>query len=524
MARKREIKEVGFSLFSPAEVRAIGIVEIREAKPDLRQSNKEDIQSLYAKSLGPSQNRVQCPTCNLKSPECTGHFGFIEFPERRNGEKIRILHEGFLPMIAALLRCVCKACATPIISENEAKRGGLLRYTGEKRLRKTAELAVKRDSCNCKDGGLTCNYNNPVYVLGKEKGNFIRYHAKDEKKLDLDKMPALTPTEIYEIFRRITPEHLELLGFAPGIRPENMILENILVLPTSTRPPRIIGDKVTHNDLTNLYLDIVRTCNMIRGGLKSDEEEEAIRGLYTLISTLFNNSKGKYHYTNGRPHRTLKCVITGKGRLIRGFTQGKRVNFCIRSVASPNPNLRLSQVGVPRHLAKIVTYPELVDISNRERLQGYVDTGKVNQITRGSGPSKGKVLNVIAMPDKILRIGDTVDRHLMGPRTENGVYIPGDYILVNRQPTLHKMSMMGMEVVIVPENTIQMPVSICAPYGLDFDGDELYVLIGLEQVAATLVVQETKVGKQCNLYSTRSKRVEYNYLVERDMGRFCETA
>jgi DNA-directed RNA polymerase beta' subunit len=486
---EREIKEVNFSLFSPDEIREKSGVPITVYKLDIGDRKDESLQSLYSPVMGPSQNHVRCSRCTLSTPDCTGHFGYIEFPKRRNGSKVLILHEGFFSTIVSILRSVCTECGTPLLNENELKRRGLLRYKGEKRLKAIAEVSVKIDRCSAVDGAAVCVHSNNVFVT-KEKGNYIRYHAKNEK-VAIDNMPMMSPEAIRKVLHLfgMSPKNLELLGFDPNIKPEYMVLENILVLPPSARPPRVIGDKVTHNDLTHLYAEIVRTCSLITEGQTADGEEASIKLLYSLVSYLFNNSKGKYHYKNGRPHRTIKCLLTGKGRLIRGYTQGKRVNFCIRSVASPNPNLRLNQVGVPAELARIVTYPERVDETNITRLQRYVDEGKVNYITKARGDFRDKVLTVAAMGPKSigakqLELGDVVDRWLMGPRTEDGIDIPGDVGLVNRQPTLHKMSMMGMEIVIVPENTIQMPVNVAAPFGLDFDGDELNIHIAQTPEAA----------------------------------------
>lgn len=477
MSVQREIRQIDFSVYSPEEVRALGATQITEHKLDIGDRHNDNLQSLYARSMGPSQNRVPCPRCLLQSPDCTGHFGYIEFPQRMSdGTDVYILHEGMLDVILALLRSVCFACSAPLLSKNELSRRGLLRLKGMKRLKAIADESIKRDMCTESDERGACGCSNPLFVA-REKANYIRYHGRDEKGVKLENMPMLSSNEIRQKFTLISSEHLLLLGFAPAIRPEYMVLKNLLVLPPIARPPRVLGDQLTHNDLTILYADIIRTCNALRAS--ADKEEENVSILYTLVSTLFNNSKGKYKYSNGRPHRTIKCALTGKGRLIRGYTQGKRVNFCIRSVASPNPNLRLSQVGIPQHLAEIVTYPEVVDVTNIKRLQRYMDEGKINQVTLAEGQYKGKVLNALLIrKEHRLQLGDVVDRWLMGRRTETdedgrSVDMMGDIVIVNRQPTLHKMSMMGFECVIVPELTIQMPVNSAAPLGLDFDGDEL---------------------------------------------------
>jgi DNA-directed RNA polymerase beta' subunit len=492
MEEVQQVEKVSFSLFSPEEVRRLGSFQITTAGLDLSEQSPELYQSLRSPLMGPVQMRMKCTRCHLSSPNCIGHFAYIEFPTRTNGEKVYVLHNELMPIIFKTVQCACQSCGTPLLNPRQVENAGFNRLRGAKRLDAIAKESEKQDACHAviktAEGDKLCGHPNPRYFLGRDKdrGNFIRYYVRgDGKKPALEDMAKLTPAKIRDIFRllAIDPSALEMLGFAPGILPENMVLENLLVLPTSYRPPRVLNDKVSHNDLTHLYAEILRVCNAInKHNLSPDAEEKDVGLLFTYVSTLFNNSSGAYHYTNGnnRPHRTLTCLMKGKGRLIRGYTQGKRVNFCIRSVASPNPRLRLRQVGIPRSLAQIVTYPEWVDETNYERLQRYVDTGLAVMLTKAQGKMKDRPLQIVKLIGeraslRQLEMGDKVDRHMMGPRHEDGVFFEGDYVLVNRQPTLHKESMLGMEVVIVEEETIQLSVNACAPFGLDFDGDEMNV-------------------------------------------------
>jgi DNA-directed RNA polymerase II subunit RPB1 len=394
----QQIEEVSFSLFSPAEVRLLGRIQITEARLDISDKSNEAIQSLKSPLMGPIQNRVRCSRCTLSSPECPGHFAYVEFPTRLNGEKVYVLHNELMSIIFKTVQCCCQSCGTPLMSPHAVETQGYNRLKGVKRLDAIAKDSIKIEACRAiiktPQGDKLCGHPNPIYYLGRDKdrGNFLRYYSRGDKKVPVEDMAKLSPAKIRDIFRLLALDVKapQMLGFAPGILPEYMVLENLLILPTSYRPPRIVGDKVTHNDLTNLYAEIVRVCNTInKHNLSPDVEEKDVSLLFTYVSTLFNNSNGAYHYSNnGRPHRTLKCLMTGKGRLIRGYIQGKRVNYCIRSVASPNPRLRLRQVGVPASLAKTVTYPEWVDETNLVRLQRYVDDGP-GQV---QGPCAGDLL------------------------------------------------------------------------------------------------------------------------------------
>ena len=498
MEEIQQVEEVAFSLFSPSEVRLLGKISIIESDLEISDKGNEAIQSLKSPEMGPIQNRVKCRRCTLYSPDCPGHFAYIEFPTRSNKEKVFILHNEMMSTIFKTVQSCCQSCGSTLLSQHHVETKGLNRLNGAKRLDAIAKESIKVDACRAviktAEGDKICGHPNPIYYLGRDKdrGNFLRYYARGEKKVTVENMAKLSPARIRDIFRmlKLDVKSLQMLGFSPGILPENMVLENILVLPTSYRPPRIVGDKATHNDLTQLYSVIVDICNKInKHNLSPDAEEKEVASLFVHVSMMFNNSTGMAKYHTGRPYRTLTCLMKGKGRLIRGYTQGKRVNFCMRSVASPNPRLRLRQVGIPRLLAEVVTYPEWVDETNIERLQGYIEDGRAPMLTKARGKYKDRVLMVTSLVGEMesvrrLEVGDEVSRHIMGPRVENGVTYEGDYVMVNRQPTLHKPSMLGMEAVIVEEETIQMPVNVAAPLGLDFDGDELRETFGLKQVAA----------------------------------------
>ncbi|MFA6972787.1 MAG: hypothetical protein WC208_15495, partial [Gallionella sp.] len=144
---EREIKEVNFSLFSAEEVRTIGIVPLTSSKLDVGDKAKGNLQSLYAPSMGPFQNHTKCATCMQYTPECTGHYGYIDFGKRMNGEQVYIIHDGMLNTILSVLRSVCSVCATPLIKKAELTRLGLLRLTGEKRLKEIAKASIKVVSC-----------------------------------------------------------------------------------------------------------------------------------------------------------------------------------------------------------------------------------------------------------------------------------------------------------------------------------------------------------------------------------------
>lgn len=139
-----------------------------------------------------------------------------------------------------------------------------------------------------------------------------------------------------------------------------------------------------------------------------------------------------------KPIRGFCQRLKGKQGRFRGNLSGKRVDFSGRTVISPDPNLRIDEVAVPERVAKILTYPERVTAHNIDMLKKAIRNGcdvhpGANYVTAGSNGFKKylKFGNRAAIADG-LRIGDIVERHV----------IDGDIVLFNRQPSLHKLSIM----------------------------------------------------------------------------------
>lgn len=170
---------------------------------------------------------------------------------------------------------------------------------------------------------------------------------------------------------------------------------------------------------------------------------------------------------SGRPLKSIRARLKGKEGRIRGNLMGKRVDFSARTVITPDPNLAIFQIGVPRSIAQNMTFPELVTPFNIERMHDLVARGATHYpgakyIIRDNGDR----IDLRFHPkttDLHLQCGYVVERHM----------IDGDYIVFNRQPTLHKMSMMGHRVKVLPWSTFRMNLSCTTPYNADFDGDEM---------------------------------------------------
>jgi DNA-directed RNA polymerase II subunit RPB1 len=140
---------------------------------------------------------------------------------------------------------------------------------------------------------------------------------------------------------------------------------------------------------------------------------------------------------------------------------GKRVDFSARSVISPDANLSIEELGVPEKIAINLTFPEVVNQHNINRMYQLVRNG--NKIYPGAKSWKSVKDNkqklILDGSKIILNFGDTINRHLVN----------GDIVLFNRQPSLHKMSMMAHRIRVMKGNTFRLNVDVCKPYNADFD-------------------------------------------------------
>ena len=171
---------------------------------------------------------------------------------------------------------------------------------------------------------------------------------------------------------------------------------------------------------------------------------------------------------SGRPLKSIKDRLNGKGGRMRGNLMAKRVDFSARSVITADPNISIRELGVPMRIAKNITKPVIVNKMNRAFLTKLVRNGPdVWPGAKMLQQRNGEEITLRYFSDResiVLEEGDIVHRHMMD----------GDAILFNRQPTLHRMSMMcHIARIMTRGDTFRMNVADTKPYNADFDGDEM---------------------------------------------------
>ncbi|MEM0493735.1 MAG: DNA-directed RNA polymerase subunit A' [Thermofilum sp.] len=414
--------------------------------------------------LGPIEPGAVCQTCGNRSVNCPGHFGYIDLVRP-------VIHPEFSAHIANLLKATCRSCGrVKLPAEKLEAVGRIMEKLGEKwpsLKRKYAQRVIKEASKQtvCPHCGAQ------QYKIKLEKP----YTFYEQREVGVVK---LTPLEVRERLERIPDSDLRVLGLDPKeSRPEWMVLTVLPVVPPSVRPSITLesGER-SEDDLTHKLVDIIRANQRLKENIEAGSPSLVIEDLWNLlqyhVATYFDNELpgiSAARHRSGRPLRTLAQRLKGKEGRFRGSLAGKRVDFSARTVISPDPNLGINEVGVPIEVAKVLTVPERVTPWNLEKLR---------QLVR-NGPDKWPGANYIIKPDgsrvdlryakhldeiaDTLKPGYIVERHLMD----------GDVVLFNRQPSLHRMSIMAHIVRVLPYKTFRLNLLVTIPYNADFDGDEM---------------------------------------------------
>ncbi len=486
MKRKGITKRIGairFAYLSPKEIRKLSATKI--ITPDTYDDDGFPIEmGLMDTHLGVIEPGLRCKTCGGRVDQCSGHFGHIEL-------SMPVIHVGYVKEIKKLLRSTCSECGHILMSDEER----------DNFIDEMEHLDIM--------GGDSLDMRRLAKDISKSarKNKVCPHCHTEQRKIMLDKPTTfredntkLTPKEVRARLERIPDRDLIPLGLNPNVvRPEWMILSVLLVPPVTVRPSITLesGDR-SEDDLTHKLVDILRINQRLRENRDVGSPQLIVEDLWDLlqyhVNTYFDNQTSGIPPARHRSGRTLKTLIQrlkGKEGRFRQNLSGKRVNFSSRSVISPDPWLSINQVGVPIRAARELTVPLKVTAENMEYVKNMVEKGPepmergkyiagANYVIRPDGRRiRVTEMNAETVAEKI-EIGFTVERGLQD----------GDIVLFNRQPSLHRMSMMAHEVKIVPGKTFRLNLAVCPPYNADFDGDEmnLHVLQSEEAMAEAKVI------------------------------------
>tara|TARA_B100001996_G_scaffold15942_1_gene13320 strand:- start:2162 stop:6460 length:4299 start_codon:yes stop_codon:yes gene_type:complete len=485
------ISSLQFGTMSPEEIRDSSVTEITKYQ-SFKSDGKPIPQGLFDAKMSPTDKSERCETDLLPIDLTPGYFGRIELT-------VPIFNHGYIDTISEILSLICIDCGNilkpPFDSEKShnistekliyystnliPSEKDLLSLPKKLRLARLKKIEWEKDEqkicprCSC--------IQPEKYVKNLRSIDSIDAVYKQNKETK-----PIYPEYVYRLFKKISSKSCSILGLDYNhSNPSSLIIHNIPVCPPLCRPFIKQGNGLLSQDhITLRYEEIMKTNSTIKGYLKRGQQEQRERYREYLahdIATLFDNDpNGTFPSLprgSSQPHQTFCQRLRGKepktGR-IRGNLLSRRVEMSGRSVITPDPMIDLNEIGIPKKIAKTISYPEKVTLLNRPFLEKCIDNGK--DVYPGAlGLIRNNTNNTIKpRPKTLLEVGDIVLRHLCD----------GDYVLMNRQPTLHKKSFMGHKVKIMDGYSFRLNVNVTEPYNADFDGDEMN--LHCPQTTATL--------------------------------------
>ena len=464
----RTVVGVQFSISSPEEILNRSVCHVTET---ILYDNSGDpvINGLFDPRMGVIDNGKICPTDLLDNRFCPGYFGHIVLSKP-------VIYIQFLNMVFSVLKNFCIKCSSLLVILTENELAILETLDNKDRMAYVTQKTSKTKLCH-KCGSLV-----PSKFI---KEGILKIFAI-WKALNVDIEPEnkkihLSPEMLLKMFKRISNEESAMVGFDyRWCRPEWFICTVLPVPPPTVRPSVRQGNgQRSEDDMTHKLIDILKTNNHIKKKLEAENSlentiDEWVSVLQYHIATYIDNNIPGINQSTHRSGRVIKSIkerLKGKEGRMRGNLMGKRVDFCARSVITPDPNIKTNELGVPLKIAKNLTIPEMVNKYNINKLTKIVRNGPNKYPGAKSIEKKSikKTISLLYIDTNSLELseGDIIHRHL----------IDGDIVLFNRQPTLHKLSMMAHRIKVLDYYTFRLNVSVTTPYNADFDGDEMNMFV-----------------------------------------------
>lgn len=450
--------------------------ELQVMKRELYDNNTNEPLPLGVLDLRLGLNRGEslCRTCGKDLKQCVGHWGYI-------GLQLPVFHIGFFKYTIQILYCICKKCSYLLLPEHLVKKfldahrkridDPPLKPLLFKQIMQECRKITKCPRCSAKQGVIR-RIVKPVMDQFMKLKHVIKY--KEGGKMQTME-EDLNPLVVRQLFEAIDPVHAKILNV---VSPEKLLITNLAVPPSCIRPSVSIENQgTTEDDLTCIFSDIVELNNGWKNQIKNGSQISQFILSWQCIQlqcTRLINAEAPavaqllVSRNISKPGRGICQRLKGKEGRFRGNLSGKRVDFSARTVISPDPNVGIDEIVVPEWIAMKLTFPETVTAANLGILKKAVLNGVslwpgATYVKKANG---GKCSLQYANPKHMsdnLTVGDIVQRHMWD----------GDVVLFNRQPSLHRMSIMAHRVRVMPGTTFRFNECICQPYNADFDGDEM---------------------------------------------------
>ena len=454
-----------------------------------------------------------CGTCGEAHETCPGHFGFVKL-------ELPVFHVGYFRHTQQVLQCVCKSCAR-ILLRSEDSIGWLKRVRSGRRdplvgkalFRKLVDTCKKVRTCpycGSYNGLVKKGFRGPLSLIhetpppNSEAWSEATSHNPELGQHIHKAQIELNPLVAFQLLQRVPRLDAEILDVE---NPEKLIVTSVPVPPVGIRPSVKMGNGYNQEDDLTVEVRNLASLNAeIKKALEcGDPLKHVIERWYNLqghVAMIINSevSAVAQAYPRDKSVRSICTRLKGKEGRFRGNLSGKRVNYTGRTVISPDPNVEVFEVVVPEFIARRLTFPEAVNRHNLSQLREKVVRG--NLAHPGAAfirfrDGSYKYLSSVGAGlrrewAKLLQPGDVVERHL----------VDGDVVLFNRQPSLHKMSIMAHRVRVMAGRTLRFNECVCQPYNADFDGDEMN--LHLPQTLEAKAEAHSLMGVQMNLITPKS--------------------
>ncbi|KAG8633988.1 DNA-directed RNA polymerase III subunit 1 isoform X3 [Manihot esculenta] len=516
----RRIKSMQFCMMSGVEI--IKAAECQVHLGVYYDSNRKPVQAgLLDTHMGPANKNSTCQTCGAGFHECPGHFGYLNLV-------LPVFNVGYISNILDILKCICKSCSHILLGDKLYKEQlRKMRNPKIDPLRKSdlMKMMVKKCSTMVSNKAVKCTRCGEMNGMVKKAGSALSIihdrgkiidgyvdecksaisHTKEYRAPISPATYILNPARVLSLFERISEEDCEVLGLAD--RPEKLIITNVAVPPIPIRPSVIMdGSQSNENDLTERLKQIIQAnaslrMELLEGRRSMNKYLDSWDGLQAAVALYVNSDvRVPNNVEVGKPLSGFVQRLKGKQGRFRGNLSGKRVEYTGRTVISPDPNLKITEVAIPIHMARILSYPERVSHHNIEKLKQCVSNGPhkypgARMVRHPDGSSNVLTGTYRKRIAEELKVGCIVDRHLED----------GDIVLFNRQPSLHRMSIMCHRARVMPWRTLRFNESVCNPYNADFDGDEMNMHVPQTEEARTEAL--LLMGVQNNLCTPKNGEI-----------------
>jgi len=506
----KKVDKIVFGFLSPKQIKKMATVKV--VTPELYDKEGYPVDGgLMDTRMGVIDPGLRCPVDGKKLKECPGYFGYIELARP-------VIHVQYTKTILDFLRSTCRECGRILMEDSEIdytisllhkieKEKGL--YAKRKKIKEIIlSLKAVKKCPHCKAKQFIIKIDKPVTFLENDK--------------------KIGPIDIKSRFEKLPDKDIEVIGLNPQYaRPDWLILTLLPIPPVTMRPSITLetGER-SEDDLTHKLSDIVRINQRLFENINAGAPEVIVEDLWDLlqyhITTYFDNTISKIppaRHRSGQALKTLTERIKSKEGRFRYNLAGKRVNFAARTVISPDPEIAFNVVGVPIAIANELTVPERVTEWNLVKFKEFVNRGPknypgANYVIRPDGKKKKITDETKEQLLEELAPGYIIERHIMD----------NDVAVFNRQPSLHRMSIMCHKIKILPYKSFRLNPAVCTPYAGDFDGDEMNLHIPQTEEAraeAEILMQvQTQIitpKNGTNIIGCLEDAISGNYLLTKEL-------